>query len=146
VPTFTSHSFITCCCSFSPSCIGIYLASMSRPPRCQRPAKLSHDSSVICSRRTHDICHACQLGRHTRLPFVSSNSRADKNFDLLHYDMWTSLIVSISSYKYYLVILDDRSHFVWNFPLHVKSDSFSTLSKNRLCLHTVWSHHQSRPV
>jgi hypothetical protein len=39
-------------------------------------SKLSHDSSVICSRRTHDLCHVCQLNRHTRMPFVSSNSRA----------------------------------------------------------------------
>jgi hypothetical protein len=46
-------------------------------------SKLSHDSSVVCFRRTHDLCHACQLGRHIRLPFVSSNSRADNNFDLI---------------------------------------------------------------
>jgi hypothetical protein len=39
-------------------------------------SKLSHDSSVVCSRRTHDLCHACQLGRHIRVPFVSSNSRS----------------------------------------------------------------------
>jgi hypothetical protein len=75
-------------------------------------SKLSHESSVVCSRRTHDICHACQLCRHIRLPFVSSNSRADNNFDLIHYDLWTSPVVSVSGYKYYLVILDDHSHFV----------------------------------
>jgi hypothetical protein len=74
--------------------------------------KLSHESSVVCSRRTHDICHACQLGHHIRLPFVNSNSRADNNFDLIHCDLWISLVVSISGYKYYLVILDDHSHFV----------------------------------
>jgi hypothetical protein len=91
-------------------------------------SKLSHESSVVCSRRTHDICHACQLGRHIRLPFVSSNSRADNNFDLIHCDLWTSPVVSVSGYKYYLVILDDHSHFVWTFPLHVKSDTLSTLS------------------
>jgi hypothetical protein len=50
-------------------------------------SKLTHDSSVICSRRTHDLCHACQLGRHTRMPFINSNSCADNNFDLIHYDM-----------------------------------------------------------
>jgi hypothetical protein len=87
-------------------------------------SKLSHDSSVICSRHTHDLCHAYQLGRHTRLPFVSSTSRADNNFDLIQCDLWISPIVSISSYEYYLVILDDRSHFVWTFPLHFKSDTF----------------------
>jgi hypothetical protein len=50
-------------------------------------SKLSHDSSVVCSKRSHDLCHAGQLGRHIRLPFVSSNSRANNNFDLIHYDL-----------------------------------------------------------
>jgi hypothetical protein len=86
--------------------------------------KLSDDSSVVCSRRTHDLCHACLLGHHIRLAFVSSNSHADNNFDLIHCDLWTSPVVSISSYKYYLVILDDHFHFVWTFPLRDKSDIF----------------------
>jgi hypothetical protein len=51
------------------------------------------------------------------MPFVSYDSRVDNNFDLIHFDMWTSQIVSISDYKYYLVILDDHFHFVWTFPL-----------------------------
>jgi hypothetical protein len=92
-------------------------------------SKLSHDSSVFCSRRTYDLCHACQLGRHIRLPFLSSNTRTDNNFDLIHCDLWTSPVVIVSGYKYYLVILDDHSHFVWTFSLRVKSDIFSILSK-----------------
>jgi hypothetical protein len=47
-------------------------------------SKLSHDSSVICSKRSYDLYHACKLGRHIRLPFVSSNSHTDNNFDLIH--------------------------------------------------------------
>jgi hypothetical protein len=90
---------------------------------------LSHDSSVICSRRTHDLCHACQLGDHTRLPFVSSNSHVDNNFYLIYCDPCTSPIVTIFGYKYYLVILDDHFHFVWTFSLHDKFDTFFTLSK-----------------
>jgi hypothetical protein len=62
-------------------------------------SKLSHDSSVIYSRHTHDLYHACQLGRYTGLPFIRSNSRADNNFDLIHCDLWTSPIVSISGCK-----------------------------------------------
>jgi hypothetical protein len=87
-------------------------------------SKLSHDSSVVYSRHTHDLCHACQLGRHTRLPFASSNSRVDNNFDLIYCDLWTSPIVSVFDYKYYLVILDYQSHCV-DFSLHIKSDTFS---------------------
>jgi hypothetical protein len=91
-------------------------------------SKLSNASSIICSRCTHDLCHACQLGCHTRLPFVSSASRVDNNFNLIHCDLWTSPIVSISGCKYYLVILDNYFHFVWTFPLRIKSNTFSTLS------------------
>jgi hypothetical protein len=80
-------------------------------------SKLSSDSSVVCSRRTHNFCHACQLGHHTRMPFASSTSRADNIFDLIHYDMWTSSVVSVSGHKYYLLIIDDHSHFVWTFSL-----------------------------
>jgi hypothetical protein len=88
-------------------------------------SKLSHDSSVICSKRSHDLCHTCQVGRHIHLPFVSSNSRVDNNFDLIHCDLWTYPVVSVSGYKYYLVILNDHSYFMWTFPLRVKSDTFS---------------------
>jgi hypothetical protein len=90
--------------------------------------KLSSNSSVICSKRIHDFCHACQLGRHTRMPFTSSTSRTYNIFDLIHCDMWTSPIVTVSGHKYCLVIIDDRSYFMWTFILRVKSDTFSTLS------------------
>jgi len=36
--------------------------------------------------------------------------------------------MSVSGYKYYLVILDDFSHYSWTFPLRLKSDTFTTLS------------------
>jgi hypothetical protein len=84
-------------------------------------SKLSHDYSVVCSRCSHDLCHTCQLGHYNHLPFVSSNSRADTNFDLIYYDLWTSPIVSISVYKYYLIILDDHSHFMWTFHFYTLS-------------------------
>jgi hypothetical protein len=109
-------------------------------------SKLSHDSSVVCSRYSHDLCHACQLGHHIRLPFVCSNSYVDNNFDLIHCDICTSPAVIISSYKYYLVILDDHSHFVWTCPLHIKSDTFPLCQFFHLCFHIVWQHHQSHPV
>jgi hypothetical protein len=38
------------------------------------------------------------------------------------------LLSSASSYKYYMVILDDYSHFLWTFPLRLKSGTFTTLT------------------
>ena len=38
----------------------------------------------------------------------------------------TSPVPSISGYKYYLVVVDDFSHYSWTFPLRTKSETFPT--------------------
>jgi histone deacetylase 1/2 len=87
-------------------------------------AQISHSGDISCTRTTVEhLCQACQLGRHVRLPF-SSSSHA---FDLIHCDVWTSPVLSIYGYKYYLVIINDFSHYYWTFPLCAKSDTFPTL-------------------
>ena len=92
-------------------------------------AKLAQSSTISCNKSASGtLCHACQLGRHTRLPFHVPSSRATHNFQLMHCDLWTSPVVSVSGYKYYLVILDDCSHFLWTFPLRLKSDTFSSIA------------------
>jgi hypothetical protein len=89
---------------------------------------LSRSSFINCTNNKHDLCHACQLDKHIWLPFSSSSTHAVKAFDLLHLDLWTSSVVSVSGSKYYLIILDDFTHYLWTFPLKLKSDTFTTLS------------------
>ncbi|WVZ89259.1 hypothetical protein U9M48_035685 [Paspalum notatum var. saurae] len=92
-------------------------------------SKLAQSSAISCNKSASDtICHACQLGHHVRLPFQTSSSRATHNFQLIHCDLWTSPVTSVSGHKYYLAILDDCSHYLWTFPLRLKSDTFSTLT------------------
>jgi hypothetical protein len=71
-------------------------------------------------------CHAWQLGKHVRLLFSSSSSVIYFPFELVHSDVWTSPVPSISDYKFYLVIIDDYSHYVWTFPLLQKLDVVPT--------------------
>jgi hypothetical protein len=98
-------------------------------PRHEALSKLTSTSAISCHKITSDsIYYACQVGCHTRLPFANSTSRALKNFDLIHCDLWTSPISSVSGYKYYLSILDDCSHFLWTFPLRLKSETFTILA------------------
>ena len=92
-------------------------------------ARLCRSADLHCTRASDEhLCHACQLGRHIRLPFSPSSSHATHVFDLIHCDLWTSPVLSMSGYKYYLVIVDDFSHYSWTFPLRAKSDTFSTLT------------------
>jgi hypothetical protein len=92
-------------------------------------SKLISSQAITCNKPKHDhLCHACQLGRHVRLPFGLSTTRVVNRFDLIHCDLWTSPVVSVSGYKYYLVIIDDYSHYTWTFPRRLKSDTFTTIS------------------
>jgi hypothetical protein len=77
---------------------------------------------------SESLCHACQLGQHIRLPFPSYSSRVVRDFDLIHCDLWTSPVDSVSGYKYYLVILDNCTNYAWTFSPRRKSNTFPTLS------------------
>ena len=67
------------------------------------------------------LWHACHLGRHVRLPFHATNRVTVTPFQIIHCDLWTSPVESISGFKYYLVCLDDFTQYAWVYPLRSKS-------------------------
>jgi histone deacetylase 1/2 len=89
--------------------------------------QILHSFGYSCSKSDRHTCHACRLGKHVRLPFSESNNISSFPFQLLHCDLWTSPIPSNSGFQFYLVILDDYSHFAWTFPLRHKSDVVPTI-------------------
>ncbi|KAL4587848.1 hypothetical protein LXL04_000722 [Taraxacum kok-saghyz] len=50
------------------------------------------DNHIIsCSlNKNSSLCHACQLGKHVKLPFSVSNSISHVPFEIVHSDVWTS--------------------------------------------------------
>jgi hypothetical protein len=73
------------------------------------------------------------------LPFSSSTTRTTRPFELIHYDLWTSPVLSTSGFKYFLVILDDFTHFIWIVPLCQKSDAYASLASFRAYTHTQFN-------
>jgi hypothetical protein len=49
-------------------------------------------------------------------------------------------VVSNSCFKYYLVVLDDFSHFAWTFPLRQKFDVLPTLISFHAFVLTQFQH------
>lgn len=94
-------------------------------------SRLAKDFLPTCNKQLHPrgACDACQLGRQARLPFPESTSFTTSPFQLIHCDLWTSPTASFSGYKYYLLVLDDFTHFSWSFPLRNKSDAAATLER-----------------
>nr|GEW11601.1 ribonuclease H-like domain-containing protein [Tanacetum cinerariifolium] len=86
---------------------------------------LESSNLILCNKsKLPTLCHACQLGKHVKLPFHSSQSSVKSVYEIIHLDIWTSSISSESGIKYYAIFLDYFSHFVWVYPLHKKSDLF----------------------
>ncbi|GKB26493.1 ribonuclease H-like domain-containing protein [Tanacetum coccineum] len=58
---------------------------------------LVSNNFISCNKEKPPVlCHACQLGKHVRLPFVSSNTFVTSCFDIIHSDVWTLPIPSLS--------------------------------------------------
>ncbi|GJZ95753.1 ribonuclease H-like domain-containing protein [Tanacetum coccineum] len=88
--------------------------------------RLVSNNVISCNKEKPPIlCHACHLGKHVRLPFISSNTIVSSCFDIVHSDVWTSPILSLSGFTYYVLFLDHYSQFVWVYLLVRKSDVLS---------------------
>ncbi|GJV38465.1 ribonuclease H-like domain-containing protein [Tanacetum coccineum] len=87
---------------------------------------LVSNNLISCNKTQSSVlCHACQLGKHVRLPFSLSETIVKAPFDIIHSDLWTSPITSVSGIKYYVLFLDHFSHYLWVYPLRHKSDVLS---------------------
>ena len=82
---------------------------------------LRASQSIDCPTPPSSICHSCIMGKQIKLPFFSSDSHSTMPFDIIHNDLWASSIFSPSGYKYYVLLLDNYTIFLWTFPLIRKS-------------------------
>lgn len=58
------------------------------------------------------------------LPFSVSNNVTLEPLEIIHYDLWTSLVTSTIGFKYYVVFIDNFSRFTWVNPLKTKFKTF----------------------
>ncbi|GJT38193.1 ribonuclease H-like domain-containing protein [Tanacetum coccineum] len=55
--------------------------------------RLVSSNFISCNKEKPPVlCHACQLGKHVRLPFIRSDTVVNSCFDIIHSDVWTSPI------------------------------------------------------
>jgi hypothetical protein len=86
-----------------------------------------------------ELCDSCQLGKSKRLPFSASNRVSTTPLELVHSDLWTSPVPSISGCKYYIIFVDDFSRYTWLYPLHNKSEAYDTFLKFKTLVETQLS-------
>ena len=74
-------------------------------------------------------CVSYQLGKQPALPFNSSESISTDIFDLIHSDVWgPSPVSSIGESRYFVVFVDDYSHYNWIFHMKYRSELLQVYS------------------
>ena len=87
-----------------------------------------------------DFCNSCQLAKSHRLPFVNSNSRALKPFELVHTDLWgPSTVNSTFSVRYFLLVIDDYSRYTWLYLLKTKDETLPLFIKFNAMVNTQFN-------
>jgi hypothetical protein len=75
----------------------------------------------VDNKATCDVCH---YAKQKKLPFHSSFNKADKLFELLHFDIWGPIAIqSIHGHSYFLTAVDDYSRYTWAILMKSKSET-----------------------
>ena len=68
------------------------------------------------------------MAKPKRLPFISSNHLSPSPFDLIHCVTWGPFHVPVySGHRFFLIIMDDCTRFIWIFLLKHKSEVASVI-------------------
>lgn len=68
------------------------------------------------------LCDACEYGKHTRSTYVSKGLRSLSPFMLVHSDVWTCPITSVSGMKYFVTFIDCYSRVTWIYLMKHKNE------------------------
>jgi hypothetical protein len=67
------------------------------------------------------VYKGCALGKNVKGSFTSSDNRSKEILDLIHSDVYVSMIVaSLNGYLYYVLFIDDYSRKTWIYFLKNK--------------------------
>nr|GEW50765.1 ribonuclease H-like domain-containing protein [Tanacetum cinerariifolium] len=68
------------------------------------------NNSISCNKeKSLVLCHACQLGKHVQLPFVSSSTFVWSSFEIIHSDLWTSPISGLSGFHKHNALINNNT-------------------------------------
>ena len=114
--------------------------------------RLGHPSeSIFCYLHSHQhlpvsgpidksqVYESCQLGKSKQLPFSESSRVSTSPLELIHSDVWTSPVPSMSGCRFYVIFVDDFNRFTWLYPIINKSEVFNYFVKFKLLVEKLFS-------
>lgn len=93
-----------------------------------------------CNGFESSSCNSCLINKSHKLPFSHSSIISTHPLQILFSDVWTSPIVSVDGYKYYLTIVDHFTRYIWFYPLKLKSQVAATFIKFKALVENQFRH------
>ena len=72
------------------------------------------------------VCNACQCNKSHKLPFSVFTLNSHKPLEIIFSDVWTSPLLSVDGFKYYVIFMDHFIKYIWFYPLKKKSNVKNT--------------------
>ncbi|CAA7024026.1 unnamed protein product [Microthlaspi erraticum] len=85
-------------------------------------------------------CTDCCINKAHKFPFTESTITSSRPLEILFSDVWTSPTLSLDNYKYYLIIVDHYSRYVWFYPLKLKSQVKETFIRFTALVENKFQH------
>ncbi|GJZ06242.1 ribonuclease H-like domain-containing protein [Tanacetum coccineum] len=102
---------------------------------------------ISCNKeKSSYICHACQLGKHVKLPFHSSDSTVEHCFDIIHSDLWIFPIWRNVMYDEYNMLVKNGSWLLVPRPGDVNMVRSMWLFKHKFHADGTLSRYKARLV
>jgi len=84
------------------------------------------------------VCKGCALGKNTRKPFTSSDTRSKEILELIHCDVCGPMSnKSLGGHIYYVTFIDDHSRKTWLYHLKTKGEVFEKFKEFRSQVETL---------
>jgi transposase InsO family protein len=81
--------------------------------------------NVMCGvDKTKLVCDAREFGKHIRTSYVSRGIRSISPFVIIHSDVWTSPVTSVSGMKHFVTFTDCYSRMTWVYLMRHKYEVF----------------------
>ena len=86
------------------------------------------------------MCSDCAINKTQKLPFHQRTISSSRPLQYIFTDLWSSPVISVDNYKYYLVLVDHYSRYTWLYPQKLKSQvkevfkTFKALVENHFSL------------
>ena len=83
---------------------------------------ISKNKLDCSSSHSLSLCSACKLGKLARMSLALVEHTSQYPFDIVHSDVWgPAPILSNLGFSYFILFVDDFTHFTWNYFLKNKS-------------------------